>query len=804
MNVLLTWAMRVSVARMPRFLNTWTGEFEWHSDPSTVTYAILSHVWREPEEGGEQSYDDVRRIQAAVNRGREGPQSSATDAAEPAAEEGTIFAHPGLSDKIRGFCKVARDAGFGLAWNDACCIDKTSSAELSEAINSMYEWYRLSDMCYVYLADVPDGDVPTDSFSSFRDSKWHRRGWTLQELIAPEHIIFLTRTWNVLGTKMTLARTLEVITGVDFSGLVGRSTLDSVSVARRMSWAAERNTTRVEDRAYSLFGIFGLHMSPIYGEGEHAFLRLQEEIIRTIPDQSIFVWGARGAFRLSEKGGWSVDEYHYSDDGRGLLTSSPSSFSYCSDITSIASSFFAQTLRIQESQVPPVHCIFTPEGVSMRFLCLQLSAVPDIRKAFQGLQSPRNTCSGCTLCEVETLAVLQCQARERRETGTTSIIGLPLRRSRRGGSGSNRGAFSIGGHIHDGPSTSRFYRAVRIEIGVLMTLLEHVRPTVEDVTILRHHSGHSIPKDELQQRRILDSTMTYHLNPIYIIHRGTVFTISPHSMNALGTLGIVPSDLQVTRSELEIILETTLEFHGAGTTYVVALRLSLTGQGPEVEACFSAGRVGVIGSGSGQFFIGAAASHHAVGNTPRIPGTFLDLENYGHISTLMRLDAPSIFRPKIISTEFTVGSEAVWGGSARLLRIALQHPFATPVTEYLCPEHLWLSIDISEEHPYASRTESATDSPTSGPTHPEATRPSDGSGQRDQESFGDTGAQHVGCGNNPRRCENATLRAEIEQLKKRNAELAGRMDAVVARLDASTASSGASSLSRYAEQLAAR
>ncbi|EIW51960.1 HET-domain-containing protein, partial [Trametes versicolor FP-101664 SS1] len=275
---------------MPRFLNTWTGGFEWHPDASKVTYAILSHVWRDSGEGGEQSYDDVLKIQAAVRRDIFTLFRASKASLTEHRELGTIFAHPELSDKIKGFCKVAREAGFRLVWNDACCIDKTSSAELSEAINSMYEWYRLSDMCYVYLADVSEG-VPQEIRRAFRFSRWHKRGWTLQELIAPEHIVFLTETWNVLGTKWTLARTLERITGVDFDILTGRSTLNSVSVARRMSWAAERETTRVEDRAYSLLGIFGLHMSPIYGEGENAFLRLQEEIIRTIPDQSIFAWG---------------------------------------------------------------------------------------------------------------------------------------------------------------------------------------------------------------------------------------------------------------------------------------------------------------------------------------------------------------------------------------------------------------------------------------------------------------------------------------------------------------------------------
>ncbi|KAL1948200.1 hypothetical protein VTO73DRAFT_12275 [Trametes versicolor] len=276
---------------MPRFLNTWTGEFEWHPDPRYVTYAILSHVWRGPGDGGEQSYDDIRKIQAAVKEDRrEEPPShlaknpiskilaskiftgwtlrpiphTITTPSHEREEAGTIFSSPELSDKIKGFCKVAREAGFRLAWNDACCIDKTSSAELSEAINSMYEWYRLSDMCYVYLADVPDGDSPISPISRFSQSHWHTRGWTLQELIAPERVVFLTNTWSFLGTKKGLAKTLQKVTGVAFDVLTGGVSLESVSVARRMSWAAKRSTTRLEDQAYCLMGIFGVHLSPIY------------------------------------------------------------------------------------------------------------------------------------------------------------------------------------------------------------------------------------------------------------------------------------------------------------------------------------------------------------------------------------------------------------------------------------------------------------------------------------------------------------------------------------------------------------
>ncbi|KAL1948071.1 hypothetical protein VTO73DRAFT_12146 [Trametes versicolor] len=699
---------------MPRFLNTWTGKFEWHPDPSRVTYAILSHVWREPERGGEQSYADVLKIQAAVEEGREGPQSSAFDAAEPTEyhEERTIFAHSELSRKIKAFCKVAREAGFRLAWNDACCIDKTSSAELSEAINSMYEWYRLSDMCYVYLADVGDGNSPT---APFRCSMWHYRGWTLQELIAPERVIFLSMTWNVLGTKMSLAKTLEKITKVDFDILVGRTTLDSVSVARRMSWAAHRYTTRVEDRAYSLLGIFGLHMSPIYGEGENAFLRLQEEIIRTIPDQSTFAWGDSCDLQLSDKGEWSVENsYGFLEKNDGLFASSPTSFAKCSNIEPIASSPLAEILDIQEGDIPPVHCIFTPEGINMRLICLPLSRVPDIRKAFQAPQSARDICPGCgEFSEVDTVALLQCQ--ERDEAGTSSIYGLPLRRSLREGARGNRRAFHIGGHTHDN-IYSWSYHTVRLEIEELMKVLKHVRPTVEDVTLLRHYSGPSVPKS-LQRSRPFPrlprdfSVMSY--------LEQTVFQISPHSMDALRTLGIDPSPLQVTRSGKKTILETTLAFDRdsrAGPTVVIALRLSITKiSNSKVEVNFSVGRGGAVCSGSGQSSIGAAAgaSHHTVVNTPHISGGFLDSDHPNDSRTVIPFGFRDMERPTIVHMEYIVQSEGMGGSSARLLRIALQHTFASfSAEDWATPSNLWVSIDLSEMFPYVSRTESGLDSPS--------------------------------------------------------------------------------------------
>ncbi|PIL28692.1 hypothetical protein GSI_08736 [Ganoderma sinense ZZ0214-1] len=205
----------------------------------------------------------------------------------------SIWDDPELSPKIRHACRVARENGFRYIWIDSCCIDKSSSAELSEAINSMYRWYALSDVCYAYLADVPPGEDIHSRYSRFCSSRWFTRGWTLQELIAPISVEFLSADWAPIGSKHTLADLVETITKIQYTALLNLESLDSFSVAQRFSWSEKRQTTRVEDLAYSLLGIFDVNMQLLYGEGSRAFRRLQEQIMQRIPlaDQSLFAWG---------------------------------------------------------------------------------------------------------------------------------------------------------------------------------------------------------------------------------------------------------------------------------------------------------------------------------------------------------------------------------------------------------------------------------------------------------------------------------------------------------------------------------
>lgn len=247
-----------------RLLNVDTFQFAEFFYQTPPPYAILSHTWGDDSE--EVSYSNVLagRLESPETR--------------PA--------------KVNGCCDQARADGYEYVWIDTCCIDKTNSVELHEAINSMFKWYQGAAICYVYLADVPTGDEIHNPNSRFHTSRWFQRGWTLQELLAPLRLRFYDNNWLFLGTKGELCDVIEDITGIPSPYLLGIHELHHASIAQRMSWAATRVTKREEDIAYCLLGVFGIVMSMIYGEGHNAFRRLQEEIIRKhTSDDSILAWG---------------------------------------------------------------------------------------------------------------------------------------------------------------------------------------------------------------------------------------------------------------------------------------------------------------------------------------------------------------------------------------------------------------------------------------------------------------------------------------------------------------------------------
>jgi hypothetical protein len=180
----------------------------------------------------------------------------------------------GKPEELRGYMKIegtraqARRQDLKYVWIDTVCIEKTSSVELSEVINSMFTWYKNARICFVYLDDV-------DDLTNLEESRWITRGWTLQELIAPPEVHFYNRSWASLGSRKSMVGDLARITKIDQFVLQERTSLESFNIATRMSWASRRNTTRGEDRAYCLMGMFNVNMPIMYGEGaEAAFYRL--------------------------------------------------------------------------------------------------------------------------------------------------------------------------------------------------------------------------------------------------------------------------------------------------------------------------------------------------------------------------------------------------------------------------------------------------------------------------------------------------------------------------------------------------
>jgi len=336
-------------------------------------YAILSHRWQERE----VTFEEFRI------------QSSNLFTSRPAGRQ----QQQGLQ-KVRQFCLQARVRGLKYAWVDTCCIDKRSSAELTESINSMFKWYANAKECYIYMSDVdlnnthavsmtePVIDSLTDLLKAlpttqkpiqrpdvksklhrsrlpenFDRSSWFRRGWTLQELIAPSHALFFDTHWTYMGDKRNLASRISQATGIGEGLLLANRTLAEYSVAQRMSWAAHRMTTRPEDIAYCLLGTFDINMPLLYGEGKKAFLRLQEAIIQSSDDESIFAWTG------IEPG-----------SGAGLLAPEPQAFSEAQHIEQVRSrsgqspySMTNKGLAIERDLIPvEVNTYFMPLQCRMK------------------------------------------------------------------------------------------------------------------------------------------------------------------------------------------------------------------------------------------------------------------------------------------------------------------------------------------------------------------------------------------------------------------------------------------------------
>ncbi|KAK0733058.1 hypothetical protein B0T26DRAFT_736125 [Lasiosphaeria miniovina] len=201
-----------------RLLNMQSRQLHTRYDDAIPPYAILSHTWDQQE--AEVSFEDMKRPH---------------------------HVHMPRYDKIENTCRLAEIGGL--------------------------EWYgsTRAAICFAHLADVQRSDPISDLDVAFEHCRWFTRGWTLQKLLAPGQLVFYDRTWEAVGDRASLAGQIQRRTAAP----------PSLPIGERMSWASDRNTTRKEDLAYCLFGIFDVHMPLLYGEGDHAFRRLQEEILKT-------------------------------------------------------------------------------------------------------------------------------------------------------------------------------------------------------------------------------------------------------------------------------------------------------------------------------------------------------------------------------------------------------------------------------------------------------------------------------------------------------------------------------------------
>ncbi|KAI4191009.1 MAG: hypothetical protein L6R41_000398 [Letrouitia leprolyta] len=313
-------------------------------DEECPPYAILSHTWGREE-------ISLQELQLPKT------YSLLRSAKECLAKEvvcDSLYYTQGCL-KIAGCALQAQRDGLDYIWCDTCCIDKTNSTELSEAINSMYDWYK-GRLCYVYLADISSKDqaFPNDSKLAFSSSRWFTRGWTLQELIAPSKLVFFDASWRAMGTRSEYRDIIAERTGIHGEVLDGQDPL-RFSVANRMSWASQRRTTRVEDLAYCLMGLFGVNMPLIYGEKHKAFFRLQIEIMKVSEDHSLFAW--RGP---EDMPGWKFEDCIYRC---GLLATSPQ------DFTS-SRSFVPSILSHTSEEQPPFS--MTSRGVNISLPLIQL------------------------------------------------------------------------------------------------------------------------------------------------------------------------------------------------------------------------------------------------------------------------------------------------------------------------------------------------------------------------------------------------------------------------------------------------
>lgn len=243
------WLIETSTFRLSEFTT------------SVPSYATLSHVTEE-DEAPHESPGHIRR--EICNRSRK---------------------------TVERACVQARTAGISWLWNYATCVDRYSWAAQSEAINSLAQIYRGCEYTIIYLADLVFELVGHETLGErLADCRWFKNIWSIPQIIFSRAAFFFSTDWTQIGTKISLLPLISAIIGIDKPALDDSDCLEDYSIAKRMSWASRMTTTRTEDSAYALLGLFDVSLPIIHGEGQKAFFKLQEEILKDTNDFSLFAW----------------------------------------------------------------------------------------------------------------------------------------------------------------------------------------------------------------------------------------------------------------------------------------------------------------------------------------------------------------------------------------------------------------------------------------------------------------------------------------------------------------------------------
>lgn len=317
-----------------RLINTTTLKLEDFTLRQPPQYAILSHTWGNQE----VLYEDMETL-----------------APSRLSKSGYV--------KIVETCRLASERGLGYAWIDTCCIDKTKSAELAEAITSMFDYYARSEVCFAHLADLAPESMDIGS------CRWFTRGWTLQELLAPQSVEFYNQAWEHVGSKHEFVERIARATNIKSAALKDPSRIKEYSVATRLSWSSNRQTTRLEDTAYCLLGIFDVSLPLIYGEGHNAFQRLLEAVVRRDNDLTVFAWKLTAVNNVDPEIGPGVN----------LLPQSPLAFDRSDNIVPLASDFPELTMTNRGLRVSPdipLRVLSFASCRQDRFMAVQLGYIP--------------------------------------------------------------------------------------------------------------------------------------------------------------------------------------------------------------------------------------------------------------------------------------------------------------------------------------------------------------------------------------------------------------------------------------------